>query len=154
MIGTDTGGTMRGFLTNDFNRTGRDGIMTDIGKGKELGASRAINLDHNTRGRNSGIKGNRSINTGRRFSNISNRGNSSKNNIRLSSPRSESRNLKLSNHRDNLKFNNQATNNRMRKVSSRRAKSRDHRPSNHNALSLTRNLKEGRKNIEIRMTMS
>jgi hypothetical protein len=43
---------MNGFLTNDFNRTGRAGIMIDIGKGKELGASRAINLDHNNRDRN------------------------------------------------------------------------------------------------------
>ena len=48
----DTGGTMNGFLTNDFNRTGRAGIMIGIGKGEELGASRAINLDHNNRDRN------------------------------------------------------------------------------------------------------
>jgi len=43
---------MNGFLTNDFNRTGRDGIKIGIGKGKELGASRAINLDHKKRDRN------------------------------------------------------------------------------------------------------
>jgi len=43
---------MNGFLTNDFNRTGVVGKRTDIGKGKELGASRAINLDHNHRDRN------------------------------------------------------------------------------------------------------
>ena len=43
---------MNGFLTNDFNRTGRAGKMIDIGKGKELGASRAINLDRNNRDRN------------------------------------------------------------------------------------------------------
>ena len=52
IIGTDTGGTMNGFLTNDVDRTGRAGIIIDIGKGKELGASRAINLDHNNRDRN------------------------------------------------------------------------------------------------------
>jgi hypothetical protein len=52
IIGTGTGGTMNGFPTNDFNRTGRAGIMIDIGKGRELGASRAINLDHNNRDRN------------------------------------------------------------------------------------------------------
>jgi hypothetical protein len=45
IIGTDTGGIMRGFLTNDFTRTGRAGIIGDIGKGKEPGALRAINLD-------------------------------------------------------------------------------------------------------------
>ena len=43
---------MNGFLTNDFNRTGRAGKMIDIGKDEELGASRAINLDHNNRDRN------------------------------------------------------------------------------------------------------
>ena len=52
IIGTGTGGTMNGFLTNNFNRTGRAGKMIDIGKGKELGASRAINLDHKNRYRN------------------------------------------------------------------------------------------------------
>jgi hypothetical protein len=52
MIGTATGGTMRGFLTNDCNKTGRNGIMTDIGKGKRPGASRAINPVLNNRGRN------------------------------------------------------------------------------------------------------
>ena len=40
---------MNGFLTNDFNRTGRAGIIIDIGKGEEPGVSRAINLDHNNR---------------------------------------------------------------------------------------------------------
>ncbi len=43
---------MNGFLTNDCNRTGRAGKIIDVGKGKELGASRAINLDHNSRDRN------------------------------------------------------------------------------------------------------
>ena len=43
---------MNGFLTNDFNRIGRAGKMIDVGKGEELGASRAINLDHNDRDRN------------------------------------------------------------------------------------------------------
>ncbi len=52
VIGTGTGGTMNGFLANDFNRTGRAGKMIDIGKGKEPGASRAINLAHNNRNRN------------------------------------------------------------------------------------------------------
>jgi hypothetical protein len=43
---------MNGFLTNDFNRAGRAGKMIDVGKGEELGASRAINLDHKNRDRN------------------------------------------------------------------------------------------------------
>jgi hypothetical protein len=47
-----TGGTMNGFLTNDFNRTGRVGIIIDIGKGKGPGASRTINHDRNLRDRN------------------------------------------------------------------------------------------------------
>jgi hypothetical protein len=67
------GGTTNGFLTNDCNRTGRAGVMIDIGNGKGLGASRTINLDHNNRDRNSEVKGNRNINSGPRFGNISNR---------------------------------------------------------------------------------
>ena len=52
VIGMDTGGTMSGFLTNDFSRTGRAGKTVDIGKNKEPGVSRAINLDHSNRDRN------------------------------------------------------------------------------------------------------
>jgi len=52
VIGTDTRGTMNGFLTSDFTRTGRAGIIIDTGKGKEPGASRAINLDRAPRDRN------------------------------------------------------------------------------------------------------
>jgi hypothetical protein len=51
-IGMVTGGTMNGFLTSDCNRTGSDGIMTDIGKGKEHGVSRTINPDRKNRNRN------------------------------------------------------------------------------------------------------
>ncbi len=39
VIGTGTRGTMNGYLTGSFNRTGRAGKMIDIGKGKELGGS-------------------------------------------------------------------------------------------------------------------
>jgi hypothetical protein len=42
---------MSGFPTNGFNRTGRAGIMIDIGKGKEPGASRAISPDRHNRDR-------------------------------------------------------------------------------------------------------
>ena len=52
ITGTGTGGTMNGFLTNDFSRTGGTGKIINAGKGKELGASRTINLDHNNRDRN------------------------------------------------------------------------------------------------------
>jgi len=52
IIGTGTHGTMTGFLANEFNRTGRAGKIVDIGKSKELGASKAINLDRNNRHRN------------------------------------------------------------------------------------------------------
>src|SRR5512137_2245722 len=52
MIGTGTGGIMNGSLTNNFNRTGRAGTITDIGKSKHIGACRAINPDRNSRGRN------------------------------------------------------------------------------------------------------
>ena len=51
VIGTGIGGTMNGFLTNDFNGTGKVGIIINIGKGKELGASRAINLVRSNRDR-------------------------------------------------------------------------------------------------------
>jgi len=42
---------MNEFLTSDSNRTGRAGIMIDIGKSKEPGASKAINLDRKKRDR-------------------------------------------------------------------------------------------------------
>jgi len=51
IIGPGTSGTMNGFPTDNFYRTGRAGIMITIGKGKALGVSRAINLDHNNRDR-------------------------------------------------------------------------------------------------------
>jgi hypothetical protein len=43
---------MNEFLTTDFKRTGRAGILIDIGKEKEVGVSRAINLDRDIRDRN------------------------------------------------------------------------------------------------------
>jgi hypothetical protein len=49
IIGTDTDGTMNGFLPDDFSRTGGDGKIIDTGKGMEPGASRAINLDRHSR---------------------------------------------------------------------------------------------------------
>ena len=52
IVGTDTGGTMNRFLTSDLTRTGRAGRITDIGKSKRPGESRAINPDRNNRDRN------------------------------------------------------------------------------------------------------
>jgi hypothetical protein len=52
IVGMDTGGTMIGFLTDDFSRTGRAGVILDTGKGKGPGASRAISLVRNDRCRN------------------------------------------------------------------------------------------------------
>jgi hypothetical protein len=43
---------MNGFPTDNFTRTGRPGKTIDVGKGKDPGASIAINLDHNNRDRN------------------------------------------------------------------------------------------------------
>jgi hypothetical protein len=73
IIGTDIIGIMNGFLTNAFNRTGRAGITIDIGKGKEPGACRAINLNRNNIGRNSDSNGRRNIKKSQRFSSISKR---------------------------------------------------------------------------------
>jgi hypothetical protein len=42
---------MNGFLTKNFNRTGTAGIIIDIGKSKEPGAYRAINLYRNNKDR-------------------------------------------------------------------------------------------------------
>ena len=97
IIGTDIIGTMNGFLTNDFNRTGRAGIIIDIGKGKEPGASRVITLDRNNRGRNLDSNGRRNIKEDQRFSDISNRW-SNKNIPRFT-------NLKV-NHTINPRFSN------------------------------------------------
>ena len=52
VIGMDTGGTTNGSLTNSFKKTGRAGKIIDIGRGKEPGVSRAINLNHTSRDRN------------------------------------------------------------------------------------------------------
>jgi hypothetical protein len=47
-----TGGATNEYLTNNFSGTGRPGIILDVGKSKELGASRAIDRDRNPRDRN------------------------------------------------------------------------------------------------------
>jgi hypothetical protein len=43
---------MNGFPSSEFNKTGRAGIIADIGKNKVVGASRTINPNHNNRDRN------------------------------------------------------------------------------------------------------
>jgi hypothetical protein len=52
IIGTNTVGTMNGFLAGDFKRTGRPGKKIDTGEEKELGVSRTIEFNHNTKNRN------------------------------------------------------------------------------------------------------
>jgi hypothetical protein len=156
MIGTGIRGTMNGFLTDDFNKTGRAGMIIDIGKGEGLGASTTINLDRNHRDRNSDIKGNSNINRGLRFSNISNRYNGNKNPLRFGNPKV--------NNKDNLTLNSHNSNNINRRFSNPGDTSNPNnsilnlRASNtredQNTHSLKENLKEGSQSIESRMTRS
>ena len=77
------------------------------------------------------MKGNSNINRGLRFSDISNRDKSNKDNPRFGD-------LKI-NNKDNLRLKN----NLRREFSSHRDNSKDLRFSNHNTHSLKENLKEG-----------
>ena len=52
IIGMDTGGTMSGFLRDNFKKAGRAGKIIDIGNGDKPGAFRIINLEHTNRDRN------------------------------------------------------------------------------------------------------
>ena len=72
VFGTGASGIMNRFLTNDFNGTGRPGIIIDTGKGKEPGVFRVINPDHSHRDGKSDSRENGNINRGQRFSNIDN----------------------------------------------------------------------------------
>jgi hypothetical protein len=134
VTGTGIGGTMNGFLTNDFDRTGRTGKIIAIGKGREVGVSRTIDRDRNNRGRNWGrnwdSKGNYNITRSLKFRNGDNHRPSS----RGDSPRLSS--LRFNSHGDSprpssLRFSSNGGNLR-RKFNS------------HNALSLKEDLKEGR----------
>ena len=70
---------MNGFLRNDFNKTGRAGIIIDIGKSKKPGMSRTIEIDHdNNKGRNLDMRGSRNTTRGLRFRNIRSGDNSKK----------------------------------------------------------------------------
>src|SRR5512139_4092270 len=73
MTGMGTRGTMNGFLTTGFNRTGGAGIPIDTGKGKELGASRTIDLDQRERERNLDTRGKWNIIRGLRSRGMSNK---------------------------------------------------------------------------------
>jgi hypothetical protein len=120
---------MSGFPTDGFIRTGKVGIIIDIGRNKELGASRAINLDTNNRDRNWDIKGKSTINTGLMSSDTRNHNNSIFN-LRDST-------IIKSSRCNNSIFNLKASNTR----------------ENHNTISLKENMKE-EKNIEGRRTGS
>jgi hypothetical protein len=97
---------MNGYHTSDFIRTGRAGIITDIGKGREPGASSAINLDRKNRDRSSEIKGNSNINRGPMFSDISNRYNSNINRGLMFGDISN----RYNSNKDNASFNNKNNN--------------------------------------------
>jgi hypothetical protein len=171
-IGTDTGGTMSGFLINDFNETGAVGIMIDIGKeGGEPGVSRTIGLDQSDRDRNWDNRENGNISRDLRLVSssrdkghrdnlrFSSQGNnfrkepshrdslgfsSRKDNLRRESYSRDSNLKRGSSHRDNLRFSSQDSN--FRKEFSHRDSLR-RKFSSHNALSLKENLKGGKKNI-------
>ena len=49
IIGMVIFGIISRFLIHNFNRTGRAGRVTDIGRRKKLGAFRVINLNHSDR---------------------------------------------------------------------------------------------------------
>src|SRR4030042_5859103 len=104
------------------------------------------------------MKGNSNINRGLRFSNISNRDNSNKDNPRFG-------NLKQ-NHKEHPRLNNHNSNNLNHRFSNP-GESSPSNPNNsdlnprasdpgesHNTHSLKENLKEGMQNIESRMTRS
>jgi hypothetical protein len=97
---------MNGYHTSDFTRTGRAGITTDIGKGREPGASSAINLDRKNRDRSSEIKGKSNINRGLMFSDISNR---YKSNINRGLMFADISN-RYKNNKSNASFNNKNNN--------------------------------------------
>jgi hypothetical protein len=52
VIGMGIGGTTNGFLINIFNKIGEAGVIIDIGKEKEDGTSKDINLLRHSRNRN------------------------------------------------------------------------------------------------------
>ena len=83
MIGTGIPGGTNGYLINNFKTIGEDGIKIDIGKNKRPGVFGVISLNHNHRCRNKGVKGNRNITRDQRFSSISSRDNSNKDNLRF-----------------------------------------------------------------------
>jgi len=128
VIGTGTAGIMNGFLTGDSSKTGRTGIIIDIGKGKEPGVCRAIDLGRNSSEGNSDVKGGRNINRGRRYNDISNKDKSYRENLRF-------RNLRGSSERDKrdkskfLRFRNGDMNLRIG-LSCRKDRNKDLRFSN------------------------
>jgi hypothetical protein len=137
IIGMGIGGTTDGFLINILSKTGEAGIVIDIGKEKENGTSKNINPLHHNRSRNGDGKDSMNMDGDLRSRNMNN-GNAKFINLKVNS-------------KDNPRFNNRGDNLR-REFSNRKDKSKDLRVSNHNTLSLKENLKEGRENIESRLT--
>jgi hypothetical protein len=94
-------GATNEYRTINFRRIGVDGIKIDIGKNKRPGMFGVITLNQDHRCRNKGVKENKNIARDQRFSSISSRDSSNKDNLRF-------RNLKV-NSRDNLKSSNHNT---------------------------------------------
>jgi hypothetical protein len=133
---------MNGFLTGDSNRTGDAGTTIDIGKGKEPGASGAINLDRNDKDRSYNVEGKSTINRGLRFSDISSRCKNIKGNSNRDSPGFRSlRDSRNPGNSGNL-------NNSIRNLGTSNAR------RNRNTRSIKEDLKEGRQDREGRRTRS
>jgi hypothetical protein len=123
-IGMDTDGNMNVFLTTASMITGGPGVTPDIGRVKEPGVFRAINLDHRFRDRNKDVKGNSSITRDPRFKDnhkghrLHHKGHrlhhkdhrfsslSNKDNLKFSNLRNSSHRFSSLSNKDNLKFNN------------------------------------------------
>ena len=133
---------MNEFLTNDFNRTGRAGIIIDIGRSKEPGASRAINLDRSRSGRNSDSKGRSNIISCLRFSDISNRWNN-KDNPRFNNPNRNNVSPRASNTKGSSNPNSSILN--LRASNTR---------GDHHTNSIRENQKERMPNIKSRRTIA
>jgi hypothetical protein len=89
VTGMDTGGNISGFLTTEFNRTGRTGRITGTGKNKGPGTSGIISLDRRSRERYSDKQDSGNINSGSlRFNN---RSDSLGSNNHVNSPRYSNR---------------------------------------------------------------
>ena len=101
-IGMDTDGNMNVFLTTASMITGGPGVTPDIGRVKEPGVFRAINLDHRFRDRNKDVKGNSSITRDPRFKDNHKGHRLHHNNLRFSNLRNSSHSNNTNSLKENL----------------------------------------------------